>query len=55
MTVAKEQSGSLLGSLFDLKGNYVQGVSLVSEMLKLMRLVTGTLGICLTESNRDRI
>ena len=34
----------LWGPLFDLKEKYVQGVSLVPEMLTSMRLVTGTLG-----------
>ena len=31
-------------TLFDLTGNYVQGVLLEPDMLKLMRLVTGTWG-----------
>ena len=34
----------LWGPLFDLTGNYVQGVSLVPEMLTSMRLVIETLG-----------
>ena len=34
----------LWGSLFDLTGNYVQGVLLVPEMLTSMRLVTVMLG-----------
>ena len=34
----------LWGPLLDFTGNYLQGLSLVPEMLTLMRLVTGTLG-----------
>ena len=34
----------LWGPLFDLKEKYVQGVSLVPEMLTSMRLVMGMLG-----------
>ena len=32
------------GPLFDFTGNNVQGVSLVPDMLKSMRLMTGTFG-----------
>ena len=45
LTVASERSVPLWGPLFDLTGNFVKGVSLVPEMLILMSLVTGTLGV----------
>ena len=42
--VASEKSVSLWVPLFDLTGNHVRGVLLAPKMLKLMRIVTGTLG-----------
>ena len=44
VTVASEQLVPLWGPLFDLTGNYVQGVSLALDMLIWIMLVTGTLG-----------
>ena len=43
VTGALGLSVPLWGTLFDLTGNYVLGVSLVPEILTSMRLVTGKL------------
>ena len=44
VTDALELSVPVWGPLFDLTGSYVQGVLVVPEMFKLMRLATGILG-----------
>ena len=55
VTVALELSLPLWGPLFYLKGIYVQGLSLVPEMLTSMRLVTGTLGDLSRGTDKYRI